>query len=192
VGYNLKKDKIFVGNQYRIFFKHKNIANYFCSFLYPIAIFVGFFITFTIVAPALASETNKFSALLKEEMRGDLSLTQVKTSPHNKVSSYCLSLLQKNTLSNNKEKWANQNKPFKSLALHGRNRAPVALSLYLGVRRALGPTEGTVHKINDRRFVQNSSGSQFGAALSPRALAIAAYRACEKEQSLKNRVPSHY
>ncbi len=176
MSYNLNKDQILIGEKRRIFFKRKNIANLF----YPMAIFLCFFTIFSIVAPALAIETTKASALTTEEMRETYSLSNSQKSPqHNKALDTCHSFLNtyfSQDAINDKVSPSNFRR-----SIGENNTAPLALSVFLGVRIALGPKE----TINQLGRVQTVSTLQANTGGYPRALAIAAYRACKNEQNLK-------
>lgn len=176
MGYDLKKDRIMLGEERRIFFKRKTIVR----FTYPLMILSGFILTVSIIAPAFAIETTKASALNLGEMRADLIPSHTEKSPQSALGDPCLSSLNARF---------SQNAETKDYRLQSDTRhpadtkaVPVALGLFLGVRLALGPTE--IIK-QDRRvqMVSEIRGTSYGG--NPRALAIAAYRSCKNTHTLK-------
>ena len=177
MGYDLKKDKIILTTQRRIFFKRKN----FVRFMFPLMVLFGFIVTISIIAPAFAIETTKASALYTEEMREDYTLSFTKKSPHSAQVDPCRSFLV-TRLSPDATKsrdFYNQSRYQRSA---GNKAVPVALSFVLGGRIALGPSE----VISPQKHVQFSSeirNNRHGR--NSRALAIAAYRGCQNEQTLK-------
>ncbi len=176
MGYDLKKDQITLKSERRIFFKRKNIVR----FAYPLMVLFGFVVAISVIAPAFAIETTKASALFSEEMREDYTLSNSRKSPrHSKVDS-CLSYLITHLSPDAQGKNFNNQNKYRRPA--GNKAVPVALGFVLGVRIALGPRE----VIEDRNRVQVSSkiwNNRYGS--NSRALAVAAYRGCKNEQTLK-------
>lgn len=177
VGYNLKKDKIILTAQRRIFFKRKS----FVRFMFPLMVLFGFVITISLIAPAFAIETTKASALYPEEMREGYTLSFTKKSPRSAQDDPCLSFLV-TRLSPDATKAKDFNNQSRYQRPAGNKAVPVALSFVLGVRIALGPSE----------VVSPQKRVQFGSEIrnnrqgsNSRALAIAAYRGCKNEQTLR-------
>ena len=181
MGYDLKRNKITIQNERRIFFKRKNIVR----LTYPMMVLFGFVTMVSLVAPAFAIDTTKASALFTGEMREDYTLSKgfnaPDASPEHTVNDKCHSFLKMHYSPDaqkvNVDHWQNTQRPV------GRKAAPVALSLVLGVRIALGPKETSEME----QYIQ--AGPEFHHNASrgnPRALAIAAFRRCKNEATLKS------
>ena len=170
MGYSLEKEIIVIGEERRIFFKRKNIVN----LLYAMALFICFFITLSVALPALAIETTKASALYPEELRNTHTLSNNAKKSQKFANDTCRSYLD---ISHTVVKSHSQ----PSSVSKDRNPAPLALAAYLGVRVALGPKEA----VQNKRNVQINSNAYVSNSGHPRALAIAAFRQCQKEANLK-------
>ena len=177
MGYNLKTDRIVLCSQRRIFFKRRN----FVRFMFPLMVLFGFIVTVSLIAPAFAIETTKASALYPEEMREDYTLSYTDKSPQSAQVDPCLSFLQTH-LSPDATKSKDFNDRSKYQRPAGKKAVPVALSFVLGVRIALGPSE-VVSPHNRVQVGPEIRSNRQGS--NPRALAIAAYRGCKNEHTLK-------
>lgn len=176
MGYDLKKDRIVLQSERRIFFKRRNVVR----FAYPLMVLFGFVVAVSVIAPAFAIETTKASALTLEEMRKDYTFSYTQKSPQTAQVDPCLSYLNAHLSPDVKHKDFNDQSEYQRPA--GKKAVPVALGLVLGVRIALGP----------RELVSSSQRVQIGPEIrsnvsgsNPRALAIAAYRGCKNKQTLK-------
>ena len=170
MGYCLSKNVIIVGRSRRIFFKRQNIARLF----YPLAVFACFFALFSFALPALAVETTRVLPF------SDRAQPQ---PSHMSRPDSCRSFLDTRLSPDAKGRNLRSSKPQRvSARSMGKNPAPIALSLYLGVRIARGPQETS--KVSRHDF-QKTSLNYKKAGGHPRALAIAAYRACKNEENLK-------
>lgn len=178
MGYDLQKDKIILTAQRRIFFKRTTIVR----FTYPIMVLFCFLVVVSMIAPAFAIETTKASALYPEEMHESHTLSFTQKSPQLAPVDSCLSFLQAH-LSPDAKKGSNFDNQSKYQRPAGKSAAPVALSFVLGVRIALGPGE----VVDPQKRVQVGSEIRDNTpySRSSHALAIAAYRGCKNEQSLK-------
>ncbi len=176
MGNDLKKDKTAFQSERRIFFKRKNVLR----FAYPLMVLFGFVVVISVIAPAFAIETTKASALNLEEMREDYTLSYTRKSPQSSQVDSCLSYLNAHLSPDAKHKdFADQSK-YRRPA--GNKAVPVALGLVLGVRIALGPRE----LVNPTQRVQiGPELRSISSGSNPRALAIAAYRGCKNDQTLK-------
>ena len=176
MGNDLKKDRIALQGERRIFFKHRNIVR----LAYPLMVLFGFVVVISVIAPAFAIETTKASALYPEEMREDYTLSYTRKSPQSSQVDSCLSYLNARLSPDAKRKDFTDQSQYQRPA--GNKAVPVALGLVLGVRIALGPRE----IVNPSQRVQ--VGPEIRSNLhgsNPRALAIAAYRGCKNKQALK-------
>jgi len=184
MGYNLKNEPILIGAKRRIFFKSKNLR----IFIYPIALFICFFTVLSFALPALAIETTKASALYLEEQRQAHTLSHTANkAPHSKTAKPCqLSLnapAKATAFSPKANRYGDASYPSSNFSSHKRNvrnSAPLALAAYLGVRVALGSTQAA----NGKGRVQFRSNVQLYDGGHSDALAIAAYRHCQKERTL--------
>ena len=183
MGYNLKKHTILLGDEGRIFWKRKNILR----FMYPLMILFGFVMIMSVVAPAFALPTTKASALTLKEMREDYTLSRSyddrSQSPKTTLSAPvdpCLSSLQARLSPDAKAKDLNNQSTHQRLA--DKKAVPVALGFMLGYRIARGPHEA----ITTGENVQIGSNSRRNLkGGNSRALAVAAYRSCKNELTLK-------
>lgn len=180
MGYDLKRHTVLLCDERRIFFKRKNIVR----FTYPLMILFCFIMIMSVVSPVFATPTTKASALTLREMREDYTLSRSyderKQSPSSAQADPCLSYLQARLSPDAKAKDLNRQSTHQRLA--DKKAVPVALGFMLGYRIALGPHEA----IKTGKNVQ--AGSNIRRNLKgghPRALAVAAYRSCKNELTLK-------
>jgi len=195
MGYDLNKHKIILQPEHvklrRIFFKRKNIARFF----YPLAVLFGVFVTCSLIAPAFAAPITKASALTLEEMREGYTANYTsprlhrgrQSSPQVTQADSCRRYLSAHFPPNAKDSQTSESPVRFSSDPHiaDQKAMPVTLSFMLGFRHALVPntTGETTRPQADHQKVATSSHVIEGGI--PRTLAIAAYRACKNEATLK-------
>lgn len=154
----------------------------------PIIRSVCFALTLCVLNTSMAGaiETTKASGLFLEERKGYTSSLSNKSPlsrksqqesapPRSPISSSCLKLLSLNASPKHK---GNAGRRLGSRSSSGTAAVPVALGLFFGARLALGPKEITPSSKRFHIGPELRGTSQNGNSY---ALAVAAYRKCEKE-----------
>ena len=183
MGYNLQSSKTTLRRPRRIFRTKHKLFKVFLNLFIAISLLVSVPVH---IKRAMAIETVKASALVREEMRADLPLSYTKKSPPSALDSSnsdpCLPLL---TLSKGSTS-SHLNAPGRLSGRPTRHNvertaAPAALGFILGVRIALGPND----VVKSGKRVQIASEFHASNNGTNHALAIAAYRGCKNNAALK-------
>ncbi len=174
MGYTLQSSKMTLRKPRRIFRTKKSLFKIFFNLVIVISLLVSIPMH---VKRAFAIETVKASALVPEEMRADTPLSFTQKSPPHAANNNdpCLPLLGSKISLASTPGRASRHDVEKTAA-------PAALGFILGVRIALGPKnvvkDGSRVQLASEVLANNKGGHTH-------ALAIAAYRSCKNEFTLK-------